>query len=258
MRQTFGSRIWGGFCLAIAIGVAAIANGQTITYIGSTTSSNYSPAGLNIGTAGYWFANFAASAPVTGAAVDSNDRESLPSWVAPINGAPDTTFPASATSSGGQTTWATLTLPNGSTGLSGAVVDANTANNSNNSIRQLDLGPGTPSMFLFHIVTDNTAGQHDPASRLRARAEDPGVFDISGPNTPAGLAANMNGTPDVYTWLYTGMTDTSFIKVQLNSGAAGETASIAGFMFDVVPEPSSFLLLIVGLLGIGGMSRHRG
>ena len=106
-------------------------------------------------------------------------------------------------------------------------------------------------------MTDNTAGQHDPASRLRARGEEAGVFDVSGPNTPAGLAANMNGQPDVYTFLYTGMTDNSFIKVQLNSGVAGESASIAGFMFDVVPEPSSALLMLVGAVTGAAASLRR-
>ena len=133
--------------------------------------------------------------PISGAAIDNNDRDSLPSWVT-INPAPDTTFAATATTKGGDATWATLTLPDGEVGISGAVVDANTANNSNNTIRALALGPGTPSKFRFYVVTDNTAGQHDPASRLRARGERTGVFDISGPNTPPGLAASMNGSPD--------------------------------------------------------------
>jgi hypothetical protein len=257
MKRILGSYLCGALLVSTLIGLFGTARAQSITFIGSTTSSNYSNTGLNIGTAGYWFANFAATTPVDGAASDSNDREALPIWVAPINGAPDTTFPATATSSGGHTTWAFLTLPNGVNGLSGALVDSASTNNSNNSIRQLELGPGTPSQFYFHIVTDNTAGQHDPANRLRARAEETGVFDVSGPNTPAGLAANMNGTPDVYTFLYSGMTDNSFIKLQLNSGVAGESASIAGFMFDLVPEPSSALLMLVGAVTWAARRRQR-
>jgi hypothetical protein len=137
----------------------------------------------NLGTAGFWFAQFDAASPISGAAIDNNDRNSLPSWVT-INPASDTTFAATATTKGGEASWATLTLPDGEVGLSGAVVDANTANNSNNSVRALELGPGTPSMFRFYVVTDNTAGQHDPMNRLRARGERAGVFDISGPNAP--------------------------------------------------------------------------
>lgn len=251
IRTMQRSSIWGALCVTLAIWLAAAAQAQSITYIGSTASSNYSPTGLNIGKAGFWFANFAATTPVDGAAIDSNDRDSLPSWVGPINPTPNTTFSSTSTSSGGHTPWAFLTLPSGENGLSGALVDSGTANNSANTIVKLDLGPGTPSKFLFHVVTDNTAGQHDPAGRLRARAENTTVpFDISGPNTPAGLAANMNGSPDVYTWLYDGVTNGSFIKLQLNSGVLGETASIAGFMFDVVPEPSSVVLL--GLAAMSG------
>lgn len=234
----------------------APAHAQSITFINSATSSNYSDSGLNLGNAGYWFANFGASSPASGAAIDSNAANSLPAWVT-INPAPDTTFATTATTKGGQSTWATLTLPNGSTGLSGAVVDSATANNSSNSIRALALGAGTPSSFFFHVVTDNTAGEHDPASRLRARGERTGVFDISGPNAPAGLAANMNGSPDVYTFRYDGFASGDIIKLQLNSGNAAEQASIAGIMFDPVPEPASAAMLAAGALGLGGLVRRR-
>ena len=67
----------------------------------------------------------------------------------------------------------------------------------------------------------------------------------------------MNGSPDVYTFLYSGMTDTSFIKLQLNSGNAAEAASIAGIMFDVVPEPSSFALVLLGAIGCASASLRR-
>jgi hypothetical protein len=148
-----------------------------------------------------------------------------------------------------------LTLPDGSSGLSGAVVDSNTNNNSNNTIRMLQLGQGAPRRFFFHVVTDNTDGDNDPAGRLRARFEKTGVFDVSAVNTPPGLAANMNGTPDVYTWLYdSGATGSAgaFIKLQLNSANSFEFASISGFMFDRIPEPSSAMLLLLGVLGCGG------
>jgi hypothetical protein len=250
IRTIRTSSTLGALCIALAFSFTALVQAQSITFIGSTTSSDYSPTGLNIGNDGFWFPNFAATTPVDGAAIDSNDRNSLPSWVS-LDPTPDTTFASSATTSGGHTPWAFLTLPDGENGLSGAVVDSGTNNNSNNTIRQLELGPGTPSKFLLHVVTDNTAGDHDPAGRLRARAEDPGNFDISGPSTPPGLAANMDGTPDVYTWLYEGMTDTSYIKLQLNSGDALKSASIGGIMFDVVPEPSSFILLLLGTVACG-------
>jgi hypothetical protein len=246
------------------MGVAAVltafsvasAQAQSITFLHSINSSNYSDAGLNVGNLGFWFANFNAPAPVSGAAIDSNARNSLPAWVT-VDPTPDTTFAATATTKGGQPNWANLTLPDGSSGLSGAVVDSNTANNSNNTIRALALGAGTPSSFIFRVVTDNTAGEHDPASRLRARGERVGVFDISGPNTPAGLAANMNSSPDVYSFRYDGFASGDIIKLQLNSGVVGEQASIAGFMFDVVPEPASGLLLAMSGIGLTSAARRR-
>jgi hypothetical protein len=239
------------------MGVSA-ALAQTITFIGATAGTDYSNSGLDLGNQGFWFANFNASTPQTGQPINANEANGLPSWVT-IDPTPDTTFASTATTSGGQTAWSTLTLPDGTTGLSGAVVDSNTANNSNNTIRALQLGPGTPHSFYFHVVTDNTAGQHDPAGRLRARGERPGVFDISGPNTPPGLAANMNGSPDVYTWLYEGFRNGDIIKLQLNSANAFEAASIAGIMFDNIPEPSSVVLLMVGAAACGcGRLRRRG
>jgi hypothetical protein len=251
--------VWATLCAALAIGLAQTAEAApSVTFLGSTTSSDYSDTGLDIGNSGFWFANFNAATPQSGAAIDANAASSLPSWLT-VNPTPDTTFASTVTSKGGQAGWATLTLPDGTTGLSGAVVDSNTANNSNNSVRQLQMGPGHPRDFILHIVTDNTAGQHDPASRLRARAERTGVFDVSGPNTPTGLGANMNGTPDVYSFLYNDMTGPAFIKLQLNSGNALEQASIAGFMIDpAIPEPSSAVLLMLGAGVFGWIRRRRG
>jgi hypothetical protein len=61
----------------------------------------------------------------------------------------------------------------------------------------------------------------------------------------------MNGSPDVWSWVYTGFQSGDIIKLQLNSGVVGEQASIAGIMFDAVPEPSSGLLLLIGVIGCG-------
>jgi len=236
-----------------------MAQAQSVTFQSSTTSSDYSDSGLDIGNKGFWFANFDAPAPESGAAIDSNAVNSLPSWVT-VNPTPDTTFSSTATTSGGQG-WDTLTLPDGTTGESGAVVDSNTNANSNNTIRMLQLGLGAPRRFFFHVVTDNTNGQHDPAGRLRARFEKTGIFDVSAVNTPPNLAANMDGSPDVYTWLYDSGPSGSagaFIKLQLNSGNSFEFASISGFMFDRIPEPTSAVLLMLAAIGCGcGRLRRR-
>jgi hypothetical protein len=73
----------------------------------------------------------------------------------------------------------------------------------------------------------------------------------------------MDGSPDVYTWLYDSGgfgSAGAFIKLQVNSGNSFEAASIAGFMFDRIPEPSSAVLLLLGVIGCGcgRLCRHRG
>jgi hypothetical protein len=68
----------------------------------------------------------------------------------------------------------------------------------------------------------------------------------------------MDGLPDVWSWAYSGFQAGDIIKLQLNSGVAGEAASIAGIMFDVIPEPSSALLLMLGAVGCAFARRRRG
>jgi hypothetical protein len=242
---------------------------QTITHIGTTTNfTDFSPTGLNLGTAGFWFAQFNASAPTTNALIDDNDVDSYPSWVLPDYNKANTNTPGysfctggsgDCYSEGGDTSWNTFKLPNGVTGLSGSVVDPSSANNSNNTIRSLLLGPGTPNDFLLHIVVDNTNMMHNPDARLRARGQglgpNPPAFDISGPNDPP--PSTYNGVADVYTFRYTGFADGTFIKLQLNSGNAANRAGFAGLMFDVVPEPTSALLLLLGCGGLGLARRRR-
>ena len=63
---------------ALVVCAPAVIHAQSITFIGSTTGSDYSDAGLDLGNFGFWFAQFDAVAPVSGAAIDNNDRDSLP------------------------------------------------------------------------------------------------------------------------------------------------------------------------------------
>ena len=256
-------------CASLIVGLASvpILQAQSITHLGtSVDQTNYSATGLNIGTAGFWFPQFNAPAPVTNALLDANDVIQFPSWVLPDfnkanTGTPGYSFclggAGDCYSEGGNTTWNTLTLPDGTTGLSGSLVDPASANNSSNSIRSLLLGPGTPGDFLLHIVVDNTNGAHNPDARLRARGQGfAPAFDISGPNDPP--PSTYNGTADVYTFRYLGFKNGDIIKLQLNSGNVSAAAGFAGLMFDVaVPEPSSALLLLIGVAGISRVSRRR-
>ncbi len=250
-------------CCGLAIvsyaGIPAAWAQKTISHEGAfIDATDYSDAGLDIGNAGFWFANFGSTFPEDGRLVDHNDQNSLPSWVLPDfdPNSSDYSFGGQVTSSGGHTPWNFLTLPNGVNALSGSLVDAEADDNSNNTIKRLLLGPGVPQSFLLSVVIDNTNNTHDPAKRVRARAESAdGVFDEK-VNLELGVAA-FNGIADVHTFRYDGWEAGDFIKLQLNSGVAGIDAGIAGLMFDVIPEPTSAALLLLGGLGLSLAGRRR-
>lgn len=228
------------------------AQAKTITFLGKTAdTTNYSSTGMNIGKAGFWFPQFNASTAgggVTGQLTDDNDRNSLPSW-ALMNFTRDFSDPTrtfsldsgGVYSEGGDPAWNLFTLPDDEVGLSGSVVDPQTKNNSNNTVNKIILSAGVPQSFLLHIVVDNTNGEHDPASRLEARAETPAID-----NRINTTVADFNGIADVYTFKYDGWLATDFIKLRLNSGVIGEAAGFAGLMFDVVPEPTSVSIVLLG------------
>lgn len=217
-------------------------------------ATDYSDAGLDLGNAGYLFFNFDAPGATTGP-VDQNVVNALPSWLGvdfdPLS--PNYSFGQDvgeeAFSKGGETSWSTLTLPDGTTGLSGALVDPRADDNSNNTIKNLAVLSGAPAGFYLHIVTDNTNLEHDSANRLRAR-EDVSDLDVRLRDP------SFDGSPDVYTFLYRGVAPGDVVKIQLNSGVAGESPSIAGIMFDVVPEPASGALIAIGALGLGLLRRR--
>jgi hypothetical protein len=236
-------------CVAVAILMSFGAShlpAATITYVGVIYDQTDFER-LSIGNAGYWFPQFDALTPVEERPTGENARDALPSWAGPLNHATSILDPNYSTrtfsqdgparSKGGQPTWNNVTLPDGETGLSGAIVDPHTSGNSNNTINRIRLNAGVPSTFYFHVVTDNTNFEHNPTNRLRARGNAGGV-DIEANTYPQTAGLNFDGIADVYTFRYDGFAAGDYIKLQLNGDAADEGASFAGFMLDDVFAPT--------------------
>ena len=251
-----------GFAVRARIDVDVSISGppaRTITYVGATYDRPDLPQ-LGVGRAGSWFPRFASPSPVSGRPTGEGARPNLPSWIAPFN---HTTGPADpgcdaagllvgctpgylfrtfsqdgpARSAGGHAGWSTLTLPDGTTGSSGAIVDPQTRANTNNTINRIQLRTGTPASFLVHVLTDNTALQFDPAGLLVARGNiGPADSDLQiEPGThPGPDQLVFNGVPDVYTFRFDGFVAGDYVKLRLNGGPASVGgASFGGLLFDV-------------------------
>jgi hypothetical protein len=224
----------------------SLSTAASITYVGVIYDQTDLDR-LSIGHAGYWFPQFDAPSPVEGRPTGENVRDGLPSWAGPLNHATSILDPNFSTrtfsqdgparSKGGQAAWNTLTLPDGETGLSGAIVDPHTIGNSNNTINRIQLNAGVPATFYFHVITDNTNFEHDPTNRLRARGRAGGV-DIEANTYPQTANLHFNGIADVYTFRYDGFAMGDFIKLQLNGDPTKEGASFGGFLFDETFAPT--------------------
>jgi hypothetical protein len=259
----------------LAAGLSAFGQ-PSITFVGVTLDVTNFQA-LGFGQAGFYFPQFGASAPVTQRPTWENMQFQPPSWAGfqfdvtqtnrtfspdagyfsgdindPMDQSPPFGDPLvlGVYSKGGQPGWNLFTLPNGLTGSSGAVVDEWAANNSNNTINRIELLAGTPTSFYLRLVVDNTNLEHDPAGRLRVRGEPAGDALLTG--------LSFNGIADVYTFRCDNFVPGNILKVQLNSGVAGEAPSLGGILFDPVPEPSSGALLGLGIaMLVAGRIRNR-
>ena len=225
-------------------------------------ASDYSASGLNLGTAGYWFFNFDAAAN-TGSAPEANEVEALPSWITVDKTSADPEVRTLAdgsvihTSTGGQSTWSSLTLPESSgplTGVSGAVIAAGaTSGDSKNVFEDMYLTSDTPASFLLHIVVDNTNGEFNVFKRMKVRGRtDAGATEI---NMRINNLQDLDGSPDVYSFRFDNWGDGDELRLQVRSDMGFSGASISGIMFDVIPEPTSALLMLLG--GIGMLGRRR-
>ena len=163
-----------------------------------------------------------------------------------------------ARSAGGFPAWAVLRLPDGSCGRAGAIVDPHTfvaeqavpdptglvspptgdrRPNNNNTVNRIQLQDGTPSTFFVGIVTDTTAGAHDPG-RVEVRGN-VGVVDhreevadsqIEPDGAPGPAALAGNGIPDIHVFRIDGFTSGDYLKLRLQGRSS--PASFAGVVFD--------------------------
>jgi hypothetical protein len=242
----------------------------------------------------YWFANFNNSAPVTGAPMNQNEVRNLPSWLhfetnpafigkddGGVNN--DATLrtgfsftespPNGATSIGGQPGYNLLTLPNGASGRSGNAVDSLSTTGNTSSMAALRILPGAPNAFRIWMVTDNGSGANFHSQiRMRVNLRNtngPPLFDgdldqQEGEALPSGMRIGqipegINGTADAWAFRVSGANANDILTLRPTSagGIPGSLPGFAGFMIQIIPEPSSALLLAIGLLGSGVGARRR-
>jgi PEP-CTERM motif len=230
----------------------------------------------------YWFANFGNATAVTGAPMDQNEARNLPSWIH-LESRPacmgraddclsaDTTIRTGfsfvesgtgSTSTGGQAGFNTLTLPNGTMGLSGQAVDNPDGAGTTAQMVFMRILPGAPSALRMWVVTDNGSGaNYNQQARMRVSLRGTnGPPDFSGdleqvegealPNgvrigqTPVG----MNGIADAWAFRLDDLTlhDVFTVRPTGVGGIPGSFPAFAGIMIEVIPEPSSVALLTVG------------
>jgi len=286
MMRTFEKwYVWGALSVALVIGLAATVQAQNnlaaSPALNLIDTTDYSVLGPNTG---YWFANFGNPVAVTGAPTNSFEASNLPFWIhldadPAHTGMDDTGVIADGTgytgysfedvsdSTGGQPGWNVLTLPDGTTGLSGAAVDAdNPPNNVDNWIKMRFL-PGAPSTATMWVVTDNwgtAAVEADPLKRLRVRTKDldagfNDIGDFDQVDSIPGEPLPNNGIADAYAFTLTNIIPGDGLVVRISSADDGQShGSIAGLMFRV-PEPSSAVMLLLGAVACGfARLRRRG
>jgi hypothetical protein len=134
---------------------AAASHAADVLFSGTITSSNYSPAGSNLGTGGFWFANFNRTGGVNNAPPTENEVRQLPSYVT-------LSFGDTIDSAGGWGGYSDLTLPSGQVGNSGALEmnqpGAPGVAGTREDYLTLTFGAGAPQKLRLGVVIDNTDG----------------------------------------------------------------------------------------------------
>jgi hypothetical protein len=232
------------------MGAARSATAVGVAFQGTTTTSNFSDAGSNLGNQGYWFANFNRTGGVNDAPPTENAVDAKPAYVS-------IAFGNGVDSAGGWGGYADLTLPDGTMGNSGAL-EINNAGapdrsaGSKHEYMTLTFGAGAPSSLLLGVVVDNTDGLQFSNSAIL-------VNDVS-----TGALTN-NLVTDVHSYRLTNILAGDTVRIDGLASTANTVAHLGGFLLDpfVIPEPATGILLAVlgpcwGLLGsVAGRRRAR-
>jgi hypothetical protein len=211
-----------------------------VVVAGSTTSSNYSPTGSNLGTAGFWFANFNRDGGVNNAPPTENEVRQLPTYVTLSYG--DT-----IDSAGGWDGYSDLTLPNGTVGNSGALEmnqpGAPGVPGTREDYLTLTFGAGAPNRLRLGLVIDNTDGLQFSNSQVL----------VNGVSTGA-LTNDLVADVKFFDASNISPGDTLVVEGISSTTAV---AHLGGFLLDVViPEPSTGALLAF-LGGCGYLLKRR-
>lgn len=212
---------------------------HALTYVGKRSNiTDFTGLGQHL----YYFPLFGLTSPETGRRTDDRDayhqgvfREFQHHRLLDLDTrtfSPDAGgSPLGVKARGGYASWPIFTLPDGTVGRSGTVYDDHTLDrNSNNTINQVITRYDEPSDFCLNIITDNTAGEHDPDHRLEAR------LDSGGTEIDVNLAGHpdftFDGKPDMYTFLYEGMNDDERFKIRISTSrtSSGRGAGFGGVM----------------------------
>ncbi|HEX2476404.1 MAG TPA: PEP-CTERM sorting domain-containing protein [Lacipirellulaceae bacterium] len=213
--------------------------------------------------------NYNSAFAATGLPLNFSEARNLPSWIhlgtnpacsgfaddcstVDTTDATGFTFSAGTTGTGGESSFNILTLPDGTTGLSGQALSTASGTDSFAHFRTLS---GVPDSFRMWVVVDNGADPNfNSQSRLRVNIRNTsgppaftpeGSADSTGEALPVGTDslphrlidgtlsdpnAN-NGTADAWSFLLSGVTEHDYITFQM-TGNGSDKAAIAGFMIE--------------------------
>ena len=208
-----------------------------VVFEGTSSSTDFSDAGSDLGNEGYWFANFNREGGINTAPPEENAIDATPAYVS-------IEFGEGVDSAGGWGGYADLTLPDGTVGNSGALEINNEGASdrlagSQHEYLTLTFGAGAPANLLLGLVADSSDGLQFSNSALLANG------------VSTGALTNDLG-PDIHTFRLSNISAGDTVRIDGLASTDNTVSHLGGFLLDVViPEPSTGILfaLLCGYLG---------